>query len=358
MVRGPHAGRSPIPSFLAIGLAVFLGASLAARVDAAEKKEPKPAPAKKAKDAGEKPKPAPDEAGAGSGSEGGGESKAGSDIGGEDDAGKTGSGKSDEGKDKEKDKKATGKKGEWQPLTAEESEVRQGLKEFLHPTSIEFLPDGRVKLVYDFKKRDEDTGKAFGPKPPGNEPKDKFRWALPWEEGSYGSSGSSSSSSSSSRYGYAEGLRVGMEGLAYLDCWFKGEVEAEMDYLQGVGVNARQQAALAFINPSWGSLAATVGAQCALFQKISIQKVKGATDPYVSWKVLTVKLAVKEGKFEAYRGGKLKQEMDYSAKNFSSGRIGFIWSGGVAAFISRLEVVGRLDVKKMAEEMKKESKKR
>jgi hypothetical protein len=40
--------------------------------------------------------------------------------------------------------------------------------------------------------------------------------------------------------------------------------------------------------------------------------------------------------------------MKYEPKEFHSGRVGFIWSGGLAGVLNRVEVVGRIDLKKMA----------
>jgi hypothetical protein len=45
--------------------------------------------------------------------------------------------------------------------------------------------------------------------------------------------------------------------------------------------------------------------------------------------------------------------MDYKPKDYSSARLGFLWNGGMAAYIYSLEVTGKVDTKKMAELIRK-----
>lgn len=68
------------------------------------------------------------------------------------------------------------------------------------------------------------------------------------------------------------------------------------------------------------------------------------------------KLVVKGGSFEAHRDGKKQNAIEYSPKDYASGRIGFIWAGGMAAYFHHLEITGRIDAKKMAELMRKAAK--
>jgi hypothetical protein len=68
------------------------------------------------------------------------------------------------------------------------------------------------------------------------------------------------------------------------------------------------------------------------------------------------KLVVRNGIFEAHRDGRQKQTDKYNPKNYASGKIGFIWGGGLAGFVYMLEITGRLDAKKMAELIRKQRK--
>ena len=47
-----------------------------------------------------------------------------------------------------------------------------------------------------------------------------------------------------------------------------------------------------------------------------------------------------------------RQKMKYDTKEYASGRVGFLWSGGVGGIISRLEIVGKVDWKRMAKELR------
>jgi hypothetical protein len=66
---------------------------------------------------------------------------------------------------------------------------------------------------------------------------------------------------------------------------------------------------------------------------------------------LKIKLVVMNGSFEAQKNGRKQQAMEYSTKKIDSGRIGFIWGGGVASFISEMTIAGKLDAKKMFKKM-------
>ena len=50
-------------------------------------------------------------------------------------------------------------------LSPDEELVKQGLKEFLHPDSLEFLDGGKVHMVFELDKKNEDQAKAFRPVP-------------------------------------------------------------------------------------------------------------------------------------------------------------------------------------------------
>jgi len=131
---------------------------------------------------------------------------------------------------------------------------------------------------------------------------------------------------------------MGMEGMAFLNCWFKDDVQAEIDFVQGVNYNVRQQAALAFINTGGNSIAANVSSSALSSRRPRSRRRR--PDRSVHLLEALGRQAGGEGrKFEAYRGGKLKQQAEYNAKSFATGKIGFIWSNGIAAFVSRLEVV-------------------
>ena len=227
----------------------------------------------------------------------------------------------------------------------DEEYVRANLEKHLSPTKIEWLPDGRVKLTIDFSEKKEEHVGIFTPNI-SKVTNSTFRWSLPYE---YTYWGRSTTTDVSSYYG---ALRVSQSGMAHLNAWFTDDIEAEMWFANGASTTSRQTIALVFssgsksIGSNWGTMAAT-------FQGGALKGGKGAVENAPSDTNVKIKLVIRNGTFEAYRDGKMRQSEKYSPKSYASGKLGFIWGGNLAGFIYKLEITARPDAKKMAELLKK-----
>jgi hypothetical protein len=152
------------------------------------------------------------------------------------------------------------------------------------------------------------------------------------------------------------GLRLSNAGIAHLNLWFLDDVEAEISYVGSTTSSPKQVAALVFTNAKLSSIGNNHGTQCATYSKGLPQKApRGTYEAIPNYTLVKLKLVVRNGSFEAWREGKKRQSMEYKPKDFASGRIGFIWKEA-RSFVSRLEVTGRIDAKKMAEELRKAAK--
>lgn len=234
----------------------------------------------------------------------------------------------------------------------DEEYVRANLEKHLSPTKMEWLPDGRVKLLFDLTAKKEEHGDIFSPRV-SKEVNSTFRWSLRNEYAGY--YGRAIDDELTSYYG---ALRISQDGAAHLNAWFTDDIEAEMWFANGTSTSNRQTIALVFstgngtksIGSNWGTMAAT-------FQGRGIKSGKGTVENAAMDTTLKVKLVVRNGIYEAYRDGKLRQSDKYVPKNYTSGKVGFIWGGNVAGFIYKLEITGRPDAKKMAELLRKNVKK-
>jgi hypothetical protein len=242
-------------------------------------------------------------------------------------------------------------------MSVDEQYVRDNLEKYLSPTTINFMPDGRVKLVFEFGKQLEEHEGIFTPRV-SKDVRSKFRWSLRNEWGwGWGYTGSTKNKDGEWEYMW-EGLRIANDGSAHLNCWFTDDVEAEVSYVQAVSSSPKQTVAVVFTNTSGNSVGSNFGTQCVtLASNGAISKRAGNIESVPTDRGFKLKLGVRDGKFEANRDGKQKSTMDYNKKNYASGRIGFIWGGGVASFIHRMEVTGKIDAKKMAEQIRKGPKK-
>jgi hypothetical protein len=205
---------------------------------------------------------------------------------------------------------------------------------------VEFLKDGRVKLIFDFREKKEDHVDIFTPKV-GAGYSSPFRWSLSDEE------------HWSAADGNDIGLRVSNTGMALLNCWFVDDLEAEMTFLNRVTFNQRMYTALIFANDKGSGIGSNLGSQCARFANGKPSGAKGALEAVINDASAKFKLVVRNGNFEAQRNGRSRQSMTYAPKSFSSGRLGFTWGGNIMGFISNLEIVGRIDSKKMSKIMQK-----
>jgi hypothetical protein len=241
-------------------------------------------------------------------------------------------------------------------LSIDDEYVHENLEAYLHPSTIQWLDDGRVKMVFDLSQRNEDHESAFTPKIAKDQINSMFRWTVRGEHGWYGGTYSGSSKSGDTDYYYG-GLKTSMEGQAVVNCWFTDDVEAEVSYSQFVSHNAKQMWALVFTNKDTKSIGNNFGTQAATFTKTRLEKTKGTVDQVLNENGMRFKLLVKDGNFEVLRDGKSKQKQTYSKTSFASGRIGFVWGGGISSIVHRLEITGRVDAKKMAAELRKSGKK-
>jgi len=227
----------------------------------------------------------------------------------------------------------------------DEQYVREHLKDYLHASKLEFLEDGRVKMFFELHKQQDEHRSIFTPAV-SDEINSRFRWSLreEWYYGWY---------TDAVDYLYRGGLRISMDSAAHLNVWFQDDVEAEMHYIQGINYNPKQRVAVVFTNGSGKSVGSNYGSQCAKFSNLSLESAPGKVDQVVMGKLVKNKLVVRNGTFEAYRNGKLNGKAKYTKSSFKSGRVGFIWGGSIAGFISQLEITGRIDSKKMAEFLRK-----
>jgi hypothetical protein len=62
-------------------------------------------------------------------------------------------------------------------LSIDEQYVHENLEKYLNPTHMEWLPDGRVKLSFDFGDHKEDHESIFTPKV-SKDLKSRFRWSV------------------------------------------------------------------------------------------------------------------------------------------------------------------------------------
>jgi hypothetical protein len=238
--------------------------------------------------------------------------------------------------------------GSERKLSVDEAYVRAKLESRLSPTSIQFFDDGTVRLTFDFESKTEGQEEAFQPKISKNQ-NAVFRWTN--REDEYWVN--SSSTYAPRDADFMKGLKVSNAGAAHLDVWFTEEVDAEICYVSAVNSSKKQLAAVVFTNGSQKSIGSDHGTQCLTLLKGKPQKVaKGAAEPLSVHTLARFKLVVKNGSYEAWRDGKKKATSEYKKEDFGSGRIGIVWSG-IGSFISRLEVTGKLDYKKVAADLRK-----
>jgi hypothetical protein len=235
------------------------------------------------------------------------------------------------------------------PVDPDERFVRDHLKECLAPTKLEFLDDGKVRLVFNFGQQKEEHQKIFTPNI-SEKAQSSFRWAL---DGEYVMDSWGRLSDDELDFGTSEGIRLGNSGMALLNLWFKGDVSVEMAYVQCVTCSPKQIIALAFTNAKGRSIASNFGSQCALFSRGRLVKKTGMYESVPNEKETRMKLALEGEKFVAYRENKRRCEAPFKPKDFESGKVGMIWAGGIAGFVHRLEVVGTIDYETSAKEMRR-----
>jgi hypothetical protein len=242
-----------------------------------------------------------------------------------------------EKKDGEESEGEDGKKKP-KPQTPEEAYVQENIESYFSPTSLEWLEDGRVHLVFDFSTKSVEHEDIFT-LPVGARMKDVFRWTVEQEE---------------SVIGGIPGIRVSDAGSAFLRLWFSDNVEAEIEFRQYINHEPRHLMAVVFQNDKGAGIGTNYGNQCATFSKGKLAKKSGEEVKKVVFDgTAKLKLKVKDGEFEALRENYLSAKTKYSPKSFSSGQVGFAWGGRQAGIIGKLEISGKLDYAKTRDEMKK-----
>ncbi len=231
------------------------------------------------------------------------------------------------------------------PASIEEAYVRDNLEKFLHPTSVSFFRDGRVKLYFDFKSKNSEHEFIFQPHV-GSGLRSNFRWSLrreeEWESYTDGTSKT-----------LLAGIKIGDAGTALLNCCFADDVEAQIEYQHNVTFNKNQNVAVVFCSEKKKGVGSNVGTQCQLYKAGKPGTASGKVEEIITQKAYKFKLLVKSGIVEAHRDSHMRSSMNYDRKDLECGRIGFQWSGGPSGVIASLTVVGKLDYQKSFNEMKK-----
>ena len=229
----------------------------------------------------------------------------------------------------------------------DEEYVRDNLKSYLNPTEMEVLDDGRVRLVFDLTLKGHEQDVAFTPNI-SSVLDNNFRWTIKGEEDWKTYSGSSSSKD----YPTLAGIKATNAGLALINCWFVDEVEMEADFALIATFSRTNTFALVYSTEAQQALGANAGTQCITFKKGKPLKTQGTVEPLLFRNASKLVLKVKGGTFESVKDKRSRQKMKYDPKEYASGRVGFLWSGGVGGIISRLEIVGKVDWKRMAKELR------
>lgn len=237
-------------------------------------------------------------------------------------------------------------------LSVDELYIQDMLEEYLHPTKIKFLSDGRVRMLFEFSEKREDHLDIFTP-PVETKVNSPFRWSLSGEESYYSYSRPAVRDKDGNYVYYRGGLRVSDQGMALLKCWFEDEVEAKISFGTGTNFLPGQMMSLIYFSSGRRALGSNFGSQCVLFRRGRPVGRSGKPESMIIYSKADFGLVVKDGEFEAHRNGRRKRSMKYSTKAFESGRIGFVWGGRLAGMIHSLEIKGRLDVPRMAKEMRK-----
>ena len=240
---------------------------------------------------------------------------------------------------------AVGTKAAKPVLSIDEAYVRERLAGALHPTSIRFLPDGRVKVIFNFLEKTLEQARIFTP-PVSQDQRSPFRWTIRREESFAKLKGGGMARKRG-------GLRIAEKGTALLHCWFLDEVDVRMDYVNSVSFDPRQIVAVVFMTDAGKALGSNLGTQCATYVGgVPRGESRGKPVAVEAGHHVDFKLVLKEGTCEAYFEKKLTQSMPYDRSDFASGRIGFLWGPGIAGIVKRLEITGRLDMKRMAKELR------
>lgn len=233
---------------------------------------------------------------------------------------------------------------------ADEKFVKDLLETHLNPSTLRFLRDGRVHLLFDLSSKDRDQQASFTPHI-ARDLSSAFRWTRSRDE------------TGEQRYGVTstepvtKGVKVADSGTAFLNCWFLDDVEATVDYAPVGTASKRQRVALVFGELKNHLVGNNLGTQCVTFKRGRPTSASGKVESVAFKETLRFKLVVRDGTFEARFEESTEQEKAYKRDRLKHGRVGFLWSGGAAGIIMRFEVVGKIDYRKTAAEIRGLSKK-
>ncbi|MBI4601197.1 MAG: hypothetical protein HY721_04470 [Planctomycetes bacterium] len=235
------------------------------------------------------------------------------------------------------------------PASIDEAYVRDHLESYLHPTELQVLKGGKVRLVFDLLQKDHEQDTAFTPNI-GTALDSTFRWTVERDE-------EWTTYTSGRREPDVVGVKASNSGIALLNCWFTDDVEIAADFQLAATFSRKNTFAVVFANDAKQPLALgnNAGTQCVTYKKGAATKTQGAVEPLIFRNSTKLKLKVLGGQFEAIRDKRSRQKMRYERKDFASGRVGFLWSGGVTGIITGIEVVGTVDWKRMAQELRKKT---
>jgi len=233
---------------------------------------------------------------------------------------------------------------------AAEKFVKEELEEHLSPSSLRFLRDGRVHIVFDFSSKNADQQTSFTPHIAGDLAS-VFRWTRSRDEKGEQRFGIESTEP------VTKGVKVADSGTAFLKCWFLDDMEATVDYAPVGTVAKRQRVALVFGDLKKHLVGNNLGTQCITFKRGRPTSVSGKVGSLAFKETLRFRLVVRDGTFEARLQKRTEQKKGYKRERFKHGRVGFLWSGGAAGIIMRFEVVGKIDYPKTADEIRGRSKK-
>ncbi len=239
-------------------------------------------------------------------------------------------------------KKKAGEKNEMPKFSHPEAEwINESLKELLDG-KISFDKEEYVTITYDLQTKKEEFQDDFRP-PISARRSEPFRWSIVQEEMFVGSD---------------QGIRISDRGMSVLKLWFKDDLEATMEFLQGINWSKRQICAIIFQNKKRQAIGNNYGGQCALFSGMSLKGgVPPQTQPVPFNDTVKIGLRVKDEKFEALWNGRVRSSYKYPKSSFSSGRVGMLWGGSLAGTITSFTVKGKVDYDAMAKELRKGRKK-
>ena len=227
----------------------------------------------------------------------------------------------------------------------DEKFVREKLEEYLSPSSLRFLRDGRVHIVFNLSNKNADQQTSFTPHI-ASDLASSFRWTRSRDEKGEQQLGIKSTEP------VTRGVKVADNGTAFLNCWFLDDIEASCDYAP-VGTASRKQRVAPVFGARRKHLAGSnLGTQCVTFNRGRLTGVHGKAGSLAFKETLRFKLVVKDGTFEARFQKRTQQEKRYKLDRFKRGQVGFLWSGGAAGIILQFEVIGKLDYPRTAEEIR------